>query len=135
MRHVAWIATVAVMVGALAVALGASPPAALAADALCQKAEARAQAVRAKVPVEVDSVTNTTDAAADCGARLFAVAREIDLKHARMEADFKDFLTKQITEHACADATERALADAGWMVRYANAFSDGPVVNVDVACK
>lgn len=101
----------------------------------CVAALAQAEKINKDQPIEVDSVTNTTAARASCEAKTLVVTREIDLKHARMEADFKDFLTKQISDHACADKTEGPLIRSGWTVRYENVFNDGPVAKIVVACK
>lgn len=102
---------------------------------LCQSAKSHAAAIGKAAPIEVDSATNTTAARTECDEKTFVVERTIDLKHARMEDDFANFLTEQINEHACKDGPERDLEKAGWTVTYQNRFSDGPVVNINVACK
>jgi len=103
--------------------------------ALCTSALSHAANINTKQPIEADAATNTTAARASCEARNLIVTRQIDLKHARMESDFKTFLTKQITDHACANQAEGQLVRSGWTVRYENVFRDGPVVKINVACK
>lgn len=105
------------------------------AAAVCATAAAHVKDIQAKAPIEVDSVTNTTGASAQCQDEMLIVTRKIDLEHARMEDDFESFLRTQIADHACADGIERELTKSGWTVRYENTFNDGPVVSITVACE
>lgn len=103
-------------------------------DTQCRSALKHASELNASQPIEVDSATHTTAAMASCADMALVVTRQIDLKHSRMEADFKDFLRKQITDHACAQQTEAELIKSGWDVRYQNVFNDGPIVKITVSC-
>lgn len=101
----------------------------------CSSAKSAVAAITAKLPIEVDAVTNTTAAATDCDQKQVFVERKIDLKQSRMQADYKDFLQKQDNTAFCVDKPSRALVDAGWdwTVRYT--FQDGEPVNITVSCK
>lgn len=103
-------------------------------DAHCTAAEALVNALRAKLPIEVDAVTETTAAKAACAARQVTLARTVALKQSRMEADFKDFLQKQDDAFVCEDKARRALAAAGWTWRFVYTFQDGDPVTITASC-
>ncbi len=86
------------------------------------------------VPIEVDAVTNTTAVVADCGQTRVQFSRDVDLKLASMEKDFRDFLQSQDNEYACTDPALKELAGAGWTVRFSYHFQDGEPVLVDASC-
>lgn len=101
----------------------------------CASAKSAVAAITAKLPIEVDAVTNTTAAASNCAQKQVVIDRKIDLKQSRMEADYKDFLQKQDDTAFCVDKASRVLVDTGWdwTVRYT--FQDGEPVNIKVSCK
>lgn len=117
-----------------AIIFALTTPASADREVMCKIALKHADKINAEQPIEVDSATNTTAALASCAARTLVIQRQINLKHARMEDDFKEFLTKQIQDHSCADKLESALSKSGWTIRYENAFKDGPVVKINVKC-
>ena len=120
---------------AAAVMLSAAAPAAAQAPAeLCAKANEIVNTLSNMVPIEVDAVTNTTAVVADCGQTRVQFSRDVDLKLASMEKDFRDFLQSQDNEYACTDPSLKELAGAGWTVRFSYHFQDGEPVLVDASC-
>lgn len=103
-------------------------------DAHCTAAEALVAAMSTKLPIEVDAVTETTAAKADCPARQVTLARTVALKQTRMEADFKDFLLKQDNAFVCDDKARRTLTAAGWAWRFVYTFQDGTPVTITASC-
>ena len=108
--------------------------AAQAKDAHCTAARADVAAMSAKLPIEVDAATNTVAATADCDAKRVAVQRTVDLKLARMESDFKDFLQNQDNKAVCGNKSRRALLDAGWQWLVAYKFQEGDTVEIKAKC-
>ena len=100
----------------------------------CASAKAQVAAMSAKLPIEVDAVTQTIKATASCSNKQLHVTRSIALKQSRMEADFKDFLQKQDDEFVCGDKNRRALLDADWKRIVDYKFQDGDVVKITVKC-
>jgi hypothetical protein len=86
------------------------------------------------VPIEVDAVTNTTAVVTDCGQTRVQFSRTVELELASMEKDFRDFLQNQDNEYACTDPALKALAAAGWTVRFSYQFQGGAPVIVDANC-
>jgi hypothetical protein len=86
------------------------------------------------VPIEVDSVTQTTGIANDCGETRVQFQRSVDLDLSTMESDFKDFLEAQDNEYACGDATLKQLIGAGWTVRFSYRFQSGDPVVIEAKC-
>ncbi len=103
-------------------------------DAHCTAAKSQVAALQAKLPVEVDAVTETTAAAASCDDKKINLTRRVALKQSRMEADFRDFLQKQNNEHVCTNKDRRALVDAGWTWSVSYTFQDGAPVTIIAAC-
>ena len=123
------------LVLAAAVPPSAALPAAAQAPAeLCAKANDIVNTLSNMVPIEVDAVTNTTAVVADCGQTRVQFSRDVDLKLASMEKDFRDFLQSQDNEYACTDPSLKELAGAGWTVRFSYHFQDGEPVLVDANC-
>ena len=123
------------LVLAAAVMLSAVVPAAAQAPAeLCAKANDIVNTLSNMVPIEVDAVTNTTAVVADCGQTRVQFSRDVDLKLASMQKDFRDFLQNQDNEYACNDPALKELAGAGWTVRFSYHFQDVVPVLVDDNC-
>ena len=103
-------------------------------DAHCTAAKSQVAALQAKLPIEVDAVTETTAAAASCDDKKITLTRRVALKQSRMESDFKDFLQKQDNQSVCTDKGRRALLDAGWTWSLSYTFQDGAPVTITASC-
>ncbi len=103
-------------------------------DVHCTAANSHVAALQAKLPIEVDAVTRTTAAAANCDDKKINLTRRVALKQSRMESDFKDFLQRQDNEYVCTDKSRRALVDAGWTWSVSYTFQDGAPVTITAAC-
>jgi len=103
-------------------------------DAHCASAETEVAAIAAKLPIEVDAVTNTTSAKAHCDKKQVVLARKVELKQSRMEANFQGFLQKQDKTAFCANKASRELIDAGWQWTVRYTFQDGSPVNINAKC-
>ena len=125
-----------VSVSAIALVAGIFTSAPLVAkDANCASAKAEVAAIAANLPIEVDAVTNTTAAAANCDNKQVLLERKVELKQSRMEADFQDFLQQQDNTAFCANEASRALIDAGWQWTVRYTFQDGTPVNIKATCR
>ncbi len=103
-------------------------------DAHCGAAKTQVAVMTAKLPIEVDAVTQTTAVQASCTARQVVLKRTVALKQSRMEADFKDFLQKQDNTFVCTDKDRRALVDAGWSWQIGYTFQDGDGFTITASC-
>lgn len=100
----------------------------------CALAKSAVAAISAKLPIEVDAVTNTASVAANCDKKQVVLQRTVELKQSRMQANFREFLQKQDDTAFCADKASRALIDAGWKWTVRYTFQDGSPVNIDTSC-
>lgn len=103
-------------------------------DVHCASAEKQVAELTAKLPIEVDAVTETTKAEVSCASKQVVLFRKVELKQSRMEADFKSFLQKQGNDFTCSDKSRLALTKAGWKWVFSYKFEDGEPVMITATC-